>query len=117
VSFDFRTVLSAGRWPIAAARRRRKASMSRKSRLRAAVALFVVIACIPAVPAMADTTAFTWDSLVIPAKLWDVATDWLRGFGSAFRVQTGHGNHKQPTHPKLGAGQSSDGHSGRGVAY
>jgi hypothetical protein len=91
--------------------------MSKKSRLRVAVALFAVIACIPAVPAKATSTAVSWDAILVPARLWDAATDWLRGLSSVFRVQTGHGNHKQPTSSKLGAGQSSDGHSGRDVAY
>jgi hypothetical protein len=83
--------------------------MSRKSRLRAVVALCVMIACILAVPAKADGIAFPMDSISIPVRLLNATMDWFHGLGSAPRERPVSANHKQPVAGKLGAGQSSDG--------
>jgi hypothetical protein len=85
--------------------------MSRKSRLRAVAALFVVIACILAVPAKAQGTIFTMDSISIPVKILNAAMDWFRGLGSVPRERPVGAHHKPAVTGKLGAGQSSDGHS------
>lgn len=80
--------------------------MSRRSWHRAVAALLVVGACSTILPARADATSVTMDSVYTPAsKIWNKALDWLL---SLWKPSTGR---RSPGVNKFGAGQSSDGHT------
>lgn len=88
--------------------------MSRRSWRRVVAALLVVTACSMTLPAKAEATSMTLDSLCSPiSKIWNAAMDW---FLSRWKPATGTGR-RAPGVDKFGAGHSSDGHAASRSGY
>jgi hypothetical protein len=92
--------------------------MSRSTLNRVVAALLVAMACTFAVPAKADSAAFTTDSGPTSARLWNAATaalntvlDWIHGLSGPHAPPVNPGRQQPPGNNKFGAGQSSDGRS------
>jgi hypothetical protein len=93
--------------------------MSRSTLNRVVAALLVVMACTFAVPAKADSAAFTTDSGSTSARLWNTANaavnavlEWIHGVTGPHAPPVNAGRQPQPPGAnKFGAGQSSDGRS------
>lgn len=91
--------------------------MSRSTLNRVVAALLVVMACTFAVPAKADSAAYTTDSGPTSARLWNAATaalntvfDWIHGLTGPHAPPANPGRQLEPPGSnKFGAGQSSDG--------
>jgi hypothetical protein len=88
--------------------------MSRRSWHRVVAALLVVTACSLTLPARAEATSTTMDSIYNPiSKILTRTMEWLL---SLWKSPTGT-ERRIPGVDKFGAGHSSDGHTSRQVGF
>lgn len=88
--------------------------MPRRSWRRLVAALLVVTACSLTLPAKAQATSTTMDSICTPlSKILSRTMDWLL---SLWKPPTGTGR-RIPGVDKFGAGHSSDGNTKRQAAF